>query len=82
MFPIVMSDSDFQVACVGDLGAGSRISGANIVYVAFSKGIFKKELETGLQKNVLLQVNISDLSLLSSFSPLVCQLYRVLLPDL
>ena len=68
---------------MGVLGAGSRISGANIVYFDFSQDVFEKELETGQQKDVLLKINISYLSsLLSSFSPLVCQLYRVLLPDL
>jgi len=49
------------------------MSAANIVYVAFRQVVFLKETETGLQKDVLLQVNINDLSSsLSSFSPLVC----------
>jgi len=83
MFHIVMSDSDFQVASVGDLGEGSGMSAANIVYVAFRQDVLEKELETGLQKDVQLHVNINILSSsLSSFSPLVCQVHRVLLHDL
>ena len=73
MFPIVTNDSDYQVACVGDLGAGSCISVRNIIFVDFREEVFEKQLETGLQKEVLLQANINDLSSsLSSFSPLVC----------
>jgi hypothetical protein len=73
MFPIVTNDSDIQVACVGDMGAGSCISATNIIYVAFREEVFEKQLETDLQKDVLLQVNVNDLaSSLSSFSPLVC----------
>jgi hypothetical protein len=78
MFSIVMSHPDFQVACVGDLGAGSCMSATNIVYVAFRQEVLEKELQTGLQKDVLLQVNVNDLSSsLSSLSPSVCQAYRV-----
>ena len=44
---------------MGDWVAGSRISATNIVYVAFGQGGFEKELETGLQRDVLLQVNIN-----------------------
>ena len=73
MFPIVMSDSDFHVACVGDLGAGSWVSAANVVYVAFRQEYFEKYLEIGLQKDVRLHVNINDKSSsLPSLSPLVC----------
>ena len=68
-----MGDSDFQIACVGYLGAGSFISAADIVYVDFRHEFFEKELETGLQKDVLLHVRINDLSSsISSFSPLAC----------
>jgi hypothetical protein len=78
MFSIVTSDPDFQVACEGDLGAGSCISATNIVYVAFRQEVLEKELQTGLQKDVLLQVKINDLSSsFSSFSPSVCQAYLV-----
>ena len=73
MFPIAMSDSEFQVACVGDLGEGSCISATDIVYVAFRQGVFEKELETCVQKDVQLNVNINDLpSSTSSFSSSVC----------
>jgi hypothetical protein len=72
-----MSDSHFQVGCVGDLGAGPFTSARNIVCVVFRQGVFEKELETGLQNYVLLLVNINDLSSLSSFPPLVCYVYRV-----
>ena len=73
MSPIVLCDSDFQVACVGELGTGSIISAADTVYVAFRQDVSEKELETGLQKDVLLQVKINDLSSSpSSFYPLVC----------
>ena len=57
-----MSDSDFQIVCVGDLGAGSFISAVDIVYVDFRHEFFEKELETGLQKSVQLHVRINDLS--------------------
>ena len=40
MFPIVMSDSNFQVAYVSDLGAGFGMSAANVVYVAFRREVF------------------------------------------
>ena len=56
MFPIVMS------GCVGDLGEGSSISAANIVYVAFRQEVFEKELAKSLQKDVQLHMNINDLS--------------------
>jgi hypothetical protein len=73
-----MSDSACQVACVGDLGAGWCVSATDIVYVAFRQEVFEKELETGVKKDVLLPVNINDLSSsLSSFPPLVCYVFRV-----
>jgi len=37
-----MSDSEFQVACVGDLGEGSCISATDIVYVAFRQDVSKR----------------------------------------
>ena len=79
----MLCDSDVQEACVDELGTGFLISAADTVYVAFRQDVFEKELETGLQKDVLLQVNINDLwSSLSSFPLLVCPVHRVLLPDL
>ena len=73
MSPIVLCDSDVQDACVGELGTGSIMSAADTVYVAFRQDVFEKELETGLQKDVLLQVKINDLSSSpSSFYPLAC----------
>jgi hypothetical protein len=71
MFPIGKSDSDFQVACVGDWCA--VISATDIVYVALCQEVFKNELETDLQMNILLQIDINALSpSLSPFFPLGC----------
>jgi len=73
-----MSDSEFQVSCVGDLSAASCISAADIAYVAFRQEVVEKDLETDLQKDFLLQVKVNALSSsLSSFSPLICWVYRV-----
>ena len=66
MFPIVMSDSEFQVACVGEMGEMSCITATDIAYVAFRQGVFEKELETGLQKDVQLHLSPSISSFLTS----------------